>query len=127
MIQAKGKEKSSSCESFYFSLVLYIFPRQFHATPILAVATGICMLILLLVLAALNVLVSDVLPLAASVVAVPDVVHGGVETDLPSEAGTEDGRKHGEVLAEHGAVDRLCERHVDFGEQLNASDAVAIA
>lgn len=64
VIQAKGKETSSSCESFYFSLVLYIFPGQSHATPILAVATGICMLILLLVLAALNVLVSDVLPLA---------------------------------------------------------------
>lgn len=68
---------------------------------------------------------SDVLPLAASVVAIPDLVHGRVETDLPSKASGEDGRKHGVVLAEQGAVDGVGERHLGFGEQLNASDKVA--
>lgn len=61
---SSGQRGKRSCESFYCLLVLYIFPGQSHATPVLAIVTGICMLFLLLVLAALNVLVSDVLPLA---------------------------------------------------------------
>jgi len=68
--------------------------------------------LLLVFLAALDVLMADVLPLAATVVPVPELVHAGVVAHLEGEAGTENRCQHGVVPLEEGAVDLASERHL---------------
>lgn len=61
--------------------------------------------LLVVLVAALNVLGADVLPLAAAVDVVPKLVHAGIVGHLEAESSTEDNGEHGVVLAEQGVVD----------------------
>lgn len=73
---------------------------------------GVSHPLLVILLLGLDELVSDILPLAASVVAIPDLVHGVVEAYLPGETGGEDGREHQVVRLEEGAVEPAGDGHL---------------
>lgn len=56
---------------------------------------------------------SDILPLSASVVVVPDLVHNVVEANLPGEASSENGGEHQVVGGEEAPVECVGEGHFD--------------